>query len=88
MKASITLANKKKIKTCSNFLHTLDRNDVLNTRLPSDFPLLKQFSPDFMLKFLKIANFRGPTFYYTGQKISLYQKHFEISTYSGVETCS
>ena len=70
---------------CTIFLHILERNYVLNTMLPlSQF---KQFPRDYTLKLKTIQIFAVTLFITLAEKNSLYQKVFEILTYSGVEVC-
>ena len=80
---SITLGNKIILffKTRSNFLYILERNDVL-----SDFPWIKQFSRDYMLKSPRMHNFVVTLFFTLARKkycLSKRLKFFNI-LWSGI----
>ena len=70
---------KKKLfffKTRSNFLHILEENDVLNMRLPSDFPLSIRLFRDFMLQYENLQTFRVTLFVTLAKKIHFISKTF------------
>ena len=55
-------------KTRSNFLYVMERNVFLNTMLPSNFPKIKHFSRDYMLKSPKMHNSTVTLFFKLARK--------------------